>query len=79
MHQFIPSLAALVEPFRNCDQPSAFATFQSPIAGWASCLGPRTITQVDFPTNGERGVKGARSSPLSAGVASATRDRLSPK
>ncbi len=46
MHQLIPSLALLVEPFRDCFHPSVFATFQSLIAGWIVCLGPRTISEV---------------------------------
>src|SRR3954463_10540669 len=43
MDQLIPSLAALVEPFRDCFHPSVFATFQALLAGWIVCLGPRTL------------------------------------
>ena len=46
MHQLIPSLAALVESFRDSFHPAVFATFQSLIAGWVVCLGPHTISGV---------------------------------
>ena len=40
MDQLIPSLAALVEAFRDCFHPQVFQTFQVLIAGWIVCLGP---------------------------------------
>ena len=46
MDQLIPSLAALVEAFRDCFHPQVFSTFQSLIAGWIVCLGPHTISEV---------------------------------
>lgn len=46
MDQLIPSLAQLVEAFRPAFHPQVFATFQSLIAGWIVCLGPRTISEV---------------------------------
>ena len=46
MHQLIPSLATLVESFRDCFHPAVFATFQSLIAGWVVCLGPHTLSGV---------------------------------
>jgi hypothetical protein len=46
MDQLIPSLAALVESFRDGFHPSVFATFQALLAGWIICLGPRTISEV---------------------------------
>src|SRR3954447_4592956 len=46
MDQLIPSLAALVESFRDGFHPSVFATFQALIAGWIVCLGPHTISGV---------------------------------
>ena len=46
MDQLIPSLAALVEPFRDCFHSQVFATFQTLIAGWIVCVGPRTISEV---------------------------------
>jgi DDE superfamily endonuclease len=46
MDQLIPSLAALVEPFRDCFHPSVFPTFQALLAGWIVCLGPRTLSEV---------------------------------
>ena len=46
MDQLIPSLAALVEPFRDCFRPEVFQTFQALLAGWIVCLGPRTISEV---------------------------------
>ena len=46
MDQLIPSLAILVELFRDCFHPSVFSTFQALLAGWIICLGPRTISEV---------------------------------
>ena len=46
MDQLIPSLAALVEPFRDCFRIEVFYTFQILIAGWIICLGPHTISEV---------------------------------
>ena len=46
MDQLIPSLAALVGPFRDCFRSEVFHTFQILIAGWIVCLGPHTISEV---------------------------------
>ena len=46
MDQLIPSLATLVEAFHGCFHPQVFQTFQTLIAGWIVCLGPRTISEV---------------------------------
>ena len=46
MDQLIPSLATLVESFRDCFHPQVFQTFQALIAGWIVCTGPRTISDV---------------------------------
>jgi hypothetical protein len=46
MDQLIPGLASLVEPFAECFHPQVFSTFQSLIAGWIVCTGPRTISEV---------------------------------
>jgi len=46
MDQLIPSLAALVGPFRDCFRIEVFQTFQILIAGWIVCLGPHTISEV---------------------------------
>ncbi len=46
MDQLIPSLAALVDSFRDAFHPSVFATFQVLLAGWITCLGPHTISGV---------------------------------
>ncbi len=46
MDQLIPSLSALVEAFRDGFHPQVFSTFQSLIAGWIVCLGPRTLSEV---------------------------------
>jgi hypothetical protein len=47
MSQLIPSLLILVEPFRDCfARPEVFQTFQTLIAGWIVCLGPRTLSEV---------------------------------
>src|SRR3954462_319522 len=46
MDQLIPSLATLVESFRDCFRPQVFPTFQALLAGWITCLGPRTISEV---------------------------------
>jgi hypothetical protein len=46
MDQLIPGLISLVEAFRDCFHPQVFSTFQTLIAGWVVCLGPRTISEV---------------------------------
>src|SRR4051812_6260304 len=46
MDQLIPGLASLVEAFHDRFHPQVFATFQSLIAGWIACTGPRTISEV---------------------------------
>jgi len=46
MDQLIPSLAALVEVFRDCFHLKVFSTFQALIAGWIVCLGSHTISAV---------------------------------
>jgi hypothetical protein len=46
MDQLIPSLAALVEPFRPCFRLEVFQTFQILLAGWIVCIGPHTISEV---------------------------------
>mgnify|MGYP003561659364 CR=1 FL=1 len=46
MDQLIPSFAALVGPFRDCFHPQVFQTFQTLLAGWIVCVGPRTISEV---------------------------------
>jgi len=46
MDQLISSLAALVEPFRDCLRIEVFHTFQILIAGWIVCLGPHNISEV---------------------------------
>ena len=46
MDQLIPSLSTLVEAFRDGFHPQVFSTFQSLIAGWIVCLGPRTLSEV---------------------------------
>src|SRR5438270_2663222 len=46
MDQLIPSLATLVESFRDLFHPSVFATFQTLLAGWIVCVGPHTISGV---------------------------------
>ena len=46
MDQLIPSLASLVEAFGDRFHPQVFSTFQSLIAGWIICTGPRTISEV---------------------------------
>ena len=46
MDQLIPSLAPLVEPFRDCFRAEVFQTFQILLAGWIVCLGPRTLSEV---------------------------------
>jgi DDE superfamily endonuclease len=46
MDQLIPSLAALVEAFRDGFHPQVFPTFQALIAGWLVCLGPHTLSAV---------------------------------
>jgi hypothetical protein len=46
MAQLIPSLATLVEAFRDGFHPQVFQTFQILIAGWIVCLGPHTLSAV---------------------------------
>jgi DDE superfamily endonuclease len=46
MDQLIPSLATLGESFRDGFHPQVFQTFQTLIAGWIICLGPRTLSEV---------------------------------
>src|ERR1700730_5802787 len=46
MDQLIPSLAGLVESFRDCFHTQVFPTFQALLAGWIVCLGPRRISEV---------------------------------
>lgn len=46
MDQLIPTIASLVEAFRDGFHPQVFSTFQSLIAGWIVCTGPRTISEV---------------------------------
>ena len=46
MDQLIPTLAALVDAFRDCFRAEVFQTFQTLIAGWIVCVGPRTISEV---------------------------------
>jgi hypothetical protein len=46
MDQLIPGIAALVGAFGDCFHPQVFSTFQSLIAGWIVCTGPRTISEV---------------------------------
>lgn len=46
MDQLIPSLAVMVEAFRDCFHPQVFQTFQTLLAGWIVCLGPHTISEV---------------------------------
>jgi hypothetical protein len=46
MDQLIPTLAALVEPFRHCFRIEVFQTFQILLAGWIVCVGPHTISEV---------------------------------
>ena len=46
MDQLIPSLAALVEPFRASFHPQVFPTSRALLAGWMICLGPRTLSEV---------------------------------
>jgi hypothetical protein len=50
MDQLIPGLAALVEAFRDCFHPQVFQTFQALLAGWITCQGPRTISEVWLAT-----------------------------
>src|SRR3954466_13773547 len=50
MDQLIPALVPLVESFRDCFHPQVFQTFQSLLAGWIVCLGPRTISEVWLAT-----------------------------
>jgi DDE superfamily endonuclease len=46
MDQLIPSLAALVEAFRDCFRIEVFQTFQALLAGWILCNGPHTLSGV---------------------------------
>jgi DDE superfamily endonuclease len=46
MDQLIPGFAALVEGCREGFHPQVFQTFQTLIAGWIVCVGPRTISEV---------------------------------
>lgn len=46
MDQLIPTLAALVESFRDSFHPQVFPTFQALLAGSIVCQGPRTISEV---------------------------------
>src|SRR4051794_4978923 len=46
MDQLIPSLAILVEPFRDCFHTSVFSTSQTLLAGWIVCRDPRPISEV---------------------------------
>ena len=46
MDQLIPSLVDLVAPFRDCFRFEVFQTFQTLIAGWIVCVGPRTLSEV---------------------------------
>jgi hypothetical protein len=50
MDQLIPSLADLVEPFRDCFHPSVFQSFQALLAGWIVCTGPHTLSEVWLAT-----------------------------
>ena len=50
MDQLIPSLATLVESFRECFHPCVFLTFQALLAGWITCQGPRRISEVWLAT-----------------------------
>jgi DDE superfamily endonuclease len=44
--QLIPTLASLVEAFRDCFRIEVFRNFQALLAGWIVCLGPHTIAGV---------------------------------
>src|SRR5829696_5192607 len=46
MDQLIPTLVPLVDAFRDCFRAEVFRTFQTLIAGWIVCVGPRTISEV---------------------------------
>ena len=46
MDQLIPTLVPLVDTFRDCFRAEVFQTFQTLIAGWIVCVGPRTISEV---------------------------------
>ena len=50
MSQLIPSLATLVAAFADCFHPQVFQTFQALLAGWITCQGPRTISEVWLAT-----------------------------
>ena len=51
MDQLIPSLATLVESFRDCFHPQVFQTFQTLIAG---------LDHLPRPTHPQRGLAGHR-------------------
>lgn len=46
MDQLIPSLAVLVDAFRDCFRREVFQTFQHVLVGWIVCPGPRTLSEV---------------------------------
>src|SRR5262245_25364678 len=46
MDQLIPGLAELVAPLRDCFRVEVFQTFQALLAGWITCNGPHTISNV---------------------------------
>jgi hypothetical protein len=50
MAQLIPSLTTLVAAFSDCFHPQVFQTFQALLAGWITCQGPRTISEVWLAT-----------------------------
>src|SRR4051812_31190977 len=50
MAQLIPSLATLVAAFSDYFHPQVFPTFQALLAGWITCQGPRTISEVWLAT-----------------------------
>ena len=50
MDQLIPTLADLVAPFRDCFHPQVFQPFQTLLAGWIVCQGPRTVSEVWLAT-----------------------------
>src|SRR3954447_11990909 len=50
MSQLIPSLATLVAAFSDSFHPQVFQAFQALLAGWITCQGPRTISEVWLAT-----------------------------
>src|SRR5919107_3682779 len=50
LDQLIPSLATLVAAFSDRFHPQVFQTFQALLAGWITCQGPRTISEVWLAT-----------------------------